>query len=52
MDPIVREHARVSTAGGDLDALVHYLPSPVSRPGLVMVDGSGDGTADGWGGGC
>lgn len=50
MEPIVRERTRVSTAAGDLDALVHYLPSPLPQPGLVLVDGSGDGTADGWGG--
>lgn len=50
MEPIVRERARVRTAAGDLDALIHYLPSAVPQPGLVLVDGSGDGTADGWGG--
>lgn len=50
MEPIVRESARVSTADGDLDALIHYRPSPRSQPGLVLVDGSGEGTADGWGG--
>ncbi|HEY8295676.1 MAG TPA: alpha/beta hydrolase, partial [Micrococcaceae bacterium] len=50
MGPIVRERSRVSTADGDLEALIHYVPSPVPQPGLVLVDGSGDGTADGWGG--
>jgi len=50
MEPIVRENARVSTADGDLDALIHYRPSPLPQPGLVLVDGSGEGTADGWGG--
>ncbi|MCB5282021.1 alpha/beta hydrolase [Arthrobacter sp. AL08] len=50
MEPIVRESARVSTAAGDLNALIHYRPSPLPQPGLVLVDGSGDGTADGWGG--
>ncbi|MEC5193442.1 MULTISPECIES: alpha/beta hydrolase family protein [unclassified Arthrobacter] len=50
MEPIVRERTRVRTAGGDLEALIHYRPSPFPQPGLVLVDGSGDGTADGWGG--
>lgn len=40
----------MSTADGDLEALIHYRPSPLPQPGLVLVDGSGDGTADGWGG--
>lgn len=50
MEPIIRERTRVWTADGDLEALIHYLPSPLPQPGLVLVDGSGDGTADGWGG--
>lgn len=50
MEAIVRERTRVRTAAGDLDALIHYLPSAVPQPGLVLVDGSGDGTADGWAG--
>lgn len=50
MEPIVRERARVRTAAGDLEALIHYFPSEVPQPGLVLVDGSGEGTADGWGG--
>lgn len=50
MEPIVRERARVSAADGDLETLIHYRPSPLPQPGLVLVDGSGDGTADGWGG--
>ena len=50
MEPVVRERTRVRTAAGDLDALIHYLPSAAPQPGLVLVDGSGDGTADGWGG--
>lgn len=49
MEPIVRERTRVRTATGDLDARIHYLPSAVPQPRLVLVDGAGDGTADGWG---
>lgn len=47
---MVSERTRVRTADGDLDALIHYRPAPHPQPGLVLVDGSGDGTADGWGG--
>lgn len=49
MEPVVLERTRVRTADGELDALIHYRPSPLPQPGLVLVDGSGDGIADGWG---
>lgn len=39
----------VPTADGPLNALLHVPNGDEVTRGLVMVDGSGDGTADGWG---
>jgi uncharacterized protein len=39
----------VSTASGDLRAVVSNSGGDRRLPGVVLVDGSGDGTADGWG---
>ncbi len=39
----------VATAAGDLRALVHHPDGDHPLPGVVLVDGAGDGTADGWG---
>lgn len=36
------------TTVGGLRALVHVPDLPLPLPGLVLVDGSGDGTCDGW----
>ena len=38
----------VRTAAGELRALVTDPQADRSLPGIVLVDGSGDGTADGW----
>jgi uncharacterized protein len=38
----------VPTAAGDLRAIVHAPEAASDLPGVVLVDGSGDGTADGW----
>lgn len=48
----------VATAAGELRAIVHDPGTPGPLPGVVLVDGAGDSTADGWGeqpatfGGC
>jgi uncharacterized protein len=40
----------IGTAAGDLRAIAWYPDSNrTPLPGLVLVDGAGDGTADGWG---
>jgi|HubBroStandDraft_1064217.scaffolds.fasta_scaffold174650_1 pimeloyl-ACP methyl ester carboxylesterase len=39
----------VATAAGELRALVHNPGRDGLLPGVVLVDGSGEGTADGWG---
>lgn len=39
----------VPTAAGDLRAIIHVPDRPGPLPGLVLVDGSGDGACDGWG---
>jgi len=39
----------VPTAVGDLRALIHVPDRPGPLPGVVLVDGSGDGAADDWG---
>ena len=41
---------RVPTAAGELRALIHHPGHGHLLPGVVLVDGAGDGTADGWGG--
>lgn len=46
------EPSLLRTAQGDLRALIHRADPDDGtglRPGVVLVDGSGDGTADGWG---
>ncbi|MBR7833329.1 alpha/beta hydrolase [Actinospica durhamensis] len=57
--PTKPEPAVLHTAQGDLHALIHHPDADAAstrtasaeglRPGIVLVDGSGDGTADGWG---
>lgn len=48
----------VATASGDLRAIVRYPGTAPLLPGIVLVDGSGEGAADNWGqwpaviGGC
>lgn len=39
----------VSTDAGDLRALVRCPDADGPLPGVVLIDGSGEGTADGWG---
>jgi hypothetical protein len=42
--------ARVPAAAGELRAVVSFPEAAGDLPGVVLVDGSGDGTTDGWGG--
>ncbi len=46
---VTAERGVVRTEMGSLDALIHVPDCPGPLPGIVLVDGSGDGTADGWG---
>jgi pimeloyl-ACP methyl ester carboxylesterase len=39
----------VATAAGELRALIHRPDGDHPLPGVVLVDGAGEGTADGWG---
>lgn len=39
----------VATAEGELRALIHHPDRGRPLPGVVLVDGAGEGTADGWG---
>lgn len=39
----------VATAAGQLRALIHHPGGDHPLPGVVLVDGAGDGTAEGWG---
>jgi len=43
------EWTAVPTALGDLRALIHVPDAPGPHPGVVLVDGSGDGACDDWG---
>jgi pimeloyl-ACP methyl ester carboxylesterase len=50
--PTTPEPATLRTAQGDLRALIHRPSAPAADglcPGIVLVDGSGDGAADEWG---
>lgn len=38
----------VATGAGELRALIHHPDSMHPLPGVVLVDGAGEGTADGW----
>lgn len=38
----------VPTTAGELRALIHYSERDHPLPGVVLVDGAGEGTADGW----
>jgi pimeloyl-ACP methyl ester carboxylesterase len=38
----------VATAAGELRALIHQPDRAYPLPGVVLVDGAGEGTADGW----
>ncbi len=38
----------VAAAAGDLRAMVHYPDAAGMLPGVVLVDGGGDSTAEGW----
>jgi uncharacterized protein len=38
----------VTTAAGELRAIVHYPDTAGPLPGVVLVDGAGDSTAEGW----
>lgn len=49
MQPVTVEEFSVNTASGTLNALIHTPDLPGPLPWLVLVDGSGEGTADGWG---
>lgn len=52
-ETLTTEWTSVPTAVGDLRALVHVptsLGDDERRPGVVLVDGSGDGACDDWGG--
>lgn len=49
MIDIRTESATVPSAAGDLRALVHIPALDGPLPGLVLVDGSGDGACDDWG---
>jgi uncharacterized protein len=40
---------RVAAAAGDLRAVIYYPDRDHPLPGVVLVDGAGEGTADGWG---
>ena len=44
------EWTSVPTASGDLRALTWIPDAPGPLPGVVLVDGSGDGACDDWGG--
>jgi uncharacterized protein len=44
-----REVAVVPTSAGALQAFIHVPDRPGPLPGIVLVDGSGEGTRDGWG---
>lgn len=43
------ERTTMTTAVGELDAILTFPDGPGPFAGVVLVDGSGDGTADGWG---
>jgi hypothetical protein len=49
MTAMLEETTVVPTSVGDLRALVHVPDLPGPLPGLVLVDGSGDGACDDWG---
>jgi pimeloyl-ACP methyl ester carboxylesterase len=44
-----QEWTTVPSAVGELRAIIHVPDTPRPLPGLVLVDGSGDGACDGWG---
>jgi uncharacterized protein len=48
--PPREEWTSVPTAMGDLRALTWIPDAPTPLPGIVLVDGSGDGACDDWGG--
>lgn len=53
IDSLTLDWTTVPTAVGDLRGLVHVpatLPEGDRLPGIVLVDGSGDGACDDWGG--
>jgi uncharacterized protein len=50
VNPVIEEPSSFPTAGGDLRALIHTTQDAgAPLPGIVLVDGSGDGAADDWG---
>ncbi len=49
MSATLRTHTVVPAPDGDLRAGIWGGPTPGPRPGLVMVDGSGEGSFDDWG---